>query len=66
MNLCTFLQGDDLEMILHDDSSSSDEDDLDLLLLNTTATGFLDRSREYESRLHLDDLSAIQCEEMFR
>ena len=53
--------------MLHDDSSSSsDEDDLDLLLLDCLDTGFRARSRIFESRLHLADLSEIQCEEMFR
>ena len=51
-----FLVGDD-------SSSSSDEDDLDLLFLET---GFAHWSRQLESKLHFEDLSELQCEEMFR
>ena len=53
-----------MQLMLYDDSSStSDEDELDLLFLKT---GFHTRSRRLESKLHLEDLSEIQCEEMFR
>ena len=48
-------------MLYDDSSSSSIGDDLDLLFLEI---GFHTRSRRLESKLHLEGLSEMQCEEM--
>ena len=55
-----------LEIVQHESSSctssSSEEDDLDLLLLEFA---FVPK-RVTRARTHIDDLSDLECEELFR
>ena len=54
-----------LEVVLHNSSSStssSSEDDLDLLLLEFAFAP----KRVSQARIHIDDLSDLECEELFR